>query len=139
VAEYYKRYSAIFFDYIYKYVGGFIMLYTTFTVKDRDYKARLNVKACVELEKKLGSNPLNIFIKMTEGDTITLPPVGELMLILHQSLQAYEHGITMDKVYELYDDFISEGHNQMDLITIIVDIFKVSGLIPEEVEEEKNA
>lgn len=115
------------------------MLYTTFTVKDRDYKARLNVKACVELEKKLGSNPLNIFIKMTEGDTITLPPVGELMLILHQSLQAYEHGITMDKVYEIYDDFISEGHNQMDIIPIIVDIFKVSGLIPEEVEEEKNA
>lgn len=115
------------------------MLYTTFTVKDREYKARLNAKACVDLEKKLGTNPLNVFVKMSDGDNINLPTLGELITIIHASLQAYEHGISVDKVYGIYDDFIEEGHNQMDLIPIVIDIFKVSGLIPEEVEAEKNA
>lgn len=117
------------------------MLYTTFTVKDRDYKLRLNAKACVDLEKKLGTNPLNVFTKMMgNGDNITLPPLGDIITILHASLQAYEHGMNIDKVYELYDEFIADGHNQMDMIPVVIDIFKVSGLIPEEAEAEaKNA
>ena len=48
------------------------MLYTTFTVKDRDYKLRLNAKACVDLEKKLGTNPVNIFMAMA-GNDMKLP------------------------------------------------------------------
>ena len=117
------------------------MLYTIITIKDRDYKARLNAKACVDLEKKLGTNPLNVFVKMMgDGDTINLPSLGDLLAILHASLQAYEHGISMDKTYELYDDFLAEGHNMMDLIPIIAEIYKVSGLLPEEAETEtKNA
>lgn len=112
------------------------MLYTIFTIKDRDYKARLTAKACVELEKKLGTNPLNIFVNMTSNDNFHLPSLGDLMVILQASLQTYEHGITLDKVYDIYDEFIEEGHNQMELIPIVIDIFKVSGLIPEEVDNE---
>lgn len=116
------------------------MLYTTFTVKDREYKARINAKACVELEKKLGTNPLNIFISMAEGDGLNLPSLGTILTILHASLQAYEHKITMDDIYNLYDEFVAEGHTLMDLIPVVVDIYKVSGLIPDEVEiETKNA
>lgn len=33
------------------------MLYTIINVGEKEYKARLNAKACVELEKKLGTNP----------------------------------------------------------------------------------
>lgn len=117
------------------------MLYTTFTVKDRDYKLRLNARACVDLEKKLGTNPLNIFVNMFgENDRVNLPPIGDIITILHASLQAYEHGMNIDKVYELYDAFIAEGHTQLDIIPIVAEIFKVSGLIPEEAEvEAKNA
>lgn len=114
------------------------MLYTTITIKGRDYKARLNAKACLDLEKKLGKNPLNVFIEMSNGDNINFPSLGSLITILHCSLQAYEHGMTLERVYEIYDDFIEEGHNMTDLIPIIIDIYKVSGLIPEEVENEKN-
>lgn len=116
------------------------MLYTTFTVKDRDYKLRLNAKACVDLEKKLGTNPINVFMGMV-NDNIKFPTLNVLINILHQSMQALEHGITIDKVYEIYDDFIEEGHSMTDLIPVIIDVFKVSGLLPEdteEVEEEKN-
>ena len=116
------------------------MLYTTLTVKDRDYKLRLNAKSCVDLEKKLGTNPINVFIDMA-GDNVKLPSIDTLITILHYSSQALEHGITMDKGYEIYDDFIEEGHSMTDLIPVIIDVFKVSGLLPEdteEVEEEKN-
>lgn len=112
------------------------MLYTTFTVKDRDYKLRLNAKSCVDLEKKLGTNPLNIFIDIAGNDTMKLPNLNDLIAVLHYSLQALEHGITMDKTYEIYDAFIEEGHSMTDLIPIIIDVYKVSGLIPEEVEEK---
>ena len=40
------------------------MLYTTFTVKENDYKCRLSAKACVDLERKMGTNPLNVFTKI---------------------------------------------------------------------------
>ena len=116
------------------------MLYTTFTVKDRDYKLRLNAKSCVDLEKKLGTNPINVFMGMV-NDNIKFPTLNVLINILHQSMQALEHGITIDKAYEIYDDFIEEGHSMTDLIPVIIDVFKVSGLLPEdteEVEEEKN-
>lgn len=117
------------------------MLYTTMTIKDRDYKLRLNAKACVDLEKKLGTNPLNIFVNMFgENDKVNLPSIGDIITILHASLQAYEHGMSIDKVYELYDDFIADGHTQLEMIPIVAEIFKVSGLIPEEAETEaKNA
>ena len=112
------------------------MLYTTFTVKDRDYKLRLNAKSCVDLEKKLGTNPLNIFIDIAGNDAMKLPSLNDLIAVLHYSLQALEHGISMDKTYEIYDAFIEEGHSMTDLIPVIIDVYKVSGLIPEEVEEK---
>ena len=117
------------------------MLYTTFTVKDKEYKARLTAKSCVDLEKKLGTNPLNIFMGMMAQDTVILPKMDVLIAILHASLQAYEHGITETKVYEIYDAFVDEGKTMMDLIPIIVEVFKVSGFLPEEEADsiEKNA
>lgn len=112
------------------------MLYTTLTVKDIDYKCRLNARACVDLEKKLGTNPLNLFMEI--ANTSKLPELNTLITILQASLAQYQHGMTIDKTYELYDNFVDEGHNMMDLIPVIMDVFKVSGFFPEEVEDEKN-
>ena len=44
----------------------------------------------------------------------------------------------MDKTYELYDKFVDEGHTLMDLVPILLDVFKVSGFFKEETIEEKN-
>ena len=112
------------------------MLYTTITIGGIDYKARLNAKACVDLEKKLGTNPLNIFAKIADNGNI--PDLGVLITMLQASLTAYNHGITMDKTYELYDKFVDEGHTLMDLVPILLDVFKVSGFFKEETIEEKN-
>ncbi len=112
------------------------MLYTTITIDGVDYKARLNAKACVDLEKKLGTNPLNIFAKIADNGNI--PDLGVLITMLQASLTAYNHGITIDKTYELYDKFVDEGHTLMDLVPILLDVFKVSGFFKEETIEEKN-
>lgn len=110
------------------------MLYTTFTVKDIDYKLRLDAKACVDLEKKLGTNPLNIFIEIANSGKV--PELNTLLLILQASMVKFNHGFNMDKVYEVYDDFIDEGHTMMDLVPVIMEAFKASGFFNEEVEEK---
>lgn len=112
------------------------MLYTTITVGEKDYKCRLNAKACVELEKKLGTNPLNVFIGMSDGNNI--PNLTTMLVMLHASLQTYEHSMTMEKVYDLFDKWVEEGHGIEDLIFVIIEIFKASGFFPSVEENEKN-
>ena len=111
------------------------MLFYEFTVGTKEYKCRLNTRGLIELEKKLGCNPLNIF--MSVGDNV-LPRLEELIYVLHYSLQPYNHGISLDDTYEIYDHYIEEGKTFMDFIQVIMEIYKVSGLIKEEAAEEKN-
>lgn len=112
------------------------MLYTTFTVKDTDYKLRLGAKSCVDLEKKLGTNPVNVLVAIAEQNKV--PSLSTLLTIIHASMVQYQHGITMDKVYEIYEDYAEEGHNMLELVPVIMEIFKNAGLIPDEDEEGKN-
>jgi len=113
------------------------MLYAIWSVGDRDYKCRLTARACVDLEKKLGENPLNVFIKIANANG-ALPTIGDMITILHASLQSMEHGITLDKTYELYDQYVDEGHSLTELIPTVLEIFKVSGFFNEEADA-KNA
>lgn len=113
------------------------MLYTTFTVNEKEYKARLGAKDCVDLEKRLGTNPLNIFMQIAQKGEV--PSLEVLITMLHASLQKFQHGISMDDAYKIYDEMVDEGKNLMDIVPILLEIFKVSGLIPEEDAEAKNA
>lgn len=112
------------------------MLYTKITINDIDYKARLTARALVDLEKKMGTSPLNIFMEMSKKEDY-IPDLSILISIFHASLQAMEHGITLDKAYELYDQMVDEGKSIADLLNIIVEIFQSSGLIPKEVEDKE--
>ena len=113
------------------------MLYTTLVISGKEYKLRLNAKSCVALEKRIGSNPLNIFMAVADN---VLPPLETLLIILHQSLTEYQHGITMDDVYGIYDDYCLDGGNMMSLIQVLLQVFKDAGFLPkdEEDETEKN-
>lgn len=108
------------------------MNYTTLTIGETEYKLRLNTRLIVELEKRIGVNPVMIF-----GNGDRIPTITEMVNILHQSLQVYEHGITLDRAYSLFDTYL-ETHSTTDFISVIVEIYKVSGLIREESENEKN-
>ena len=113
------------------------MLYTQLVISGKEYKLRLNAKSCVALEKRIGSNPLNIFMAVADN---VLPPLETLLVCLHQSLTEYQHSITMDDVYGIYDDYCLEGGNMMSLIQVLLQVFKDAGFLPkdEEDETEKN-
>ncbi len=100
------------------------MLYTEFTVDNKDYKLRLSTRATVALEKKLGCNPISIF-----GNGDTIPTVTTMVIVLHASLQQYHHSITLEDAYDIYDAWLADGHTMTDFLPVIVDVYRVSGLI----------
>jgi hypothetical protein len=104
-----------------------------FEAGNKNYKLRLNTKNTIELEKRLGCNPLGVF-----GDGSTLPTVSQMVTILWASLQQYNHGISMNDAYDIFDNFLDDGHIMTDFFNVIIEIYKVSGLMPNEVEVEKN-
>lgn len=109
-----------------------------FTVGKKDYNLRLTTLMTIRLEQKLGNNPLSIFIANGEE---RLPSVDEMTTVLFYCLQA-EHKDefkTVDSVYDLFDKYIDEGGNTVQFIETILEVFKISGLIPTEEEEpQKN-
>lgn len=110
------------------------MLYVDFIAGGNSYQLRLNTRNVVMLEKMLGKNPLAIF-----GNGDTLPTITEMVQILYSSLQQLNHGITLDKAYDIFDAYLADGHSSTDFVQVIVDIYKVSGLIANVSEEsEKN-
>lgn len=110
------------------------MMYVDFSTNNKEYKLRLSIRAVVALEKQLGMNPLMIF-----GDGNTIPTITTMVLIFHASLQALNHGITLDDAYSIFEAWLNEGHTITDFLPVIVEVYKVSGLIKQEADEtEKN-
>ena len=107
------------------------MMYVDFTAGNKDYKLRLSTRNTVALEKQLGCNPLSIF-----GDGDTIPTVTQMVNILYASLQQLNHGISLNDTYDIFDAYLEE-HSTTDFIPVILEIYKVSGLIRE--GNEKNA
>ena len=107
------------------------MLYYDFEVGNKNYKLRLNTRNTIALEKALGCNPLAIF-----GDGNTLPTIGQMVNVLWASLQAYEHGISLNDAYDIFDKYLEDGHAMTDFFSVIVEVYRVSGLLPNEVSEK---
>lgn len=113
------------------------MNYIEFSAGNKDYKLRLNTRNTVMLEKQLGCNPLSIF-----GDGETIPTITVMVSILHASMQQYQHSISLNDAFDIFDTWLDDGHSSTDFIPIILDIYKASGIIPKdkiEEEEVKNA
>lgn len=109
------------------------MLYFDFETNSQAYKLRLTTKTIMDLEKKIGCNPLMIF-----GAGERIPSVSEMVAILHASLQSYHHGITLDNAANIFDTYL-ENHTVTDFIAVIVGVYKVSGIIQPDEGMEKNA
>jgi hypothetical protein len=109
------------------------MNFIDFEVGNKTYKLRLNTRNVVLLEKQLGCNPLSIF-----GDGETIPTITTMVTILHSSLQQYNHGISLNDAYDIFDAYLEE-HSSTDFIPVIMEIYKASGIIPDDKKrEEKN-
>ena len=109
------------------------MVYVDFTAGNKDYKLRLNTRNTVALEKALGCNPLAIF-----GNGEEIPTITTMVSILYFSLQQLNHGISLDEAYNIFDSYLDDGNSATDFITVILDIYKVSGIIKNTDNEIKN-
>ena len=107
------------------------MMYVDFAAGGKEYKLRLSVRNMITLEKQLGCNPLSIF-----GNGDTMPTVSVMVAVLHASLLQLNHGITADDAAEIFDKWLEDGHSLVDFPAVILEIYKVSGIIPDKKEEE---
>ena len=69
------------------------MLYYDFKAGNREYKLRLNTRNIIELEKKLGCNPLMIFGK--DGDSVPTVSAWLQFYMLHFNLVNMESNSMM--------------------------------------------
>jgi hypothetical protein len=102
------------------------MNYTELIINGESYKLKLTTKASVALERTLGYNPITLLMDIDKG---RMPKLNDVLIILHGMLQTYHHGINMDKVFDLFDDYVAQGGSMIDLITLFVKVFEVSGYL----------
>lgn len=110
-------------------------MYTDWTVGDHVYKLRLTTQGVVQLEKALGYNPLQMFMGIDED---VLPMVGDMIQVLHQMLQPYNHGLSLTDTYDIFDDYVKSGNSMWDIIPVIVKCFQEAGFLPKDEADSKN-
>lgn len=111
----------------------------------KEYKLRLRSKDVVALTKKLGRNPLSAVLSGFEGanrndvsGVLNSFDLETYVTILHASLQCFHHGISIDDSYDIFDQFIDAGNSQMEFLTVLMDLFQASGLIPDTEDQPDN-
>lgn len=110
------------------------MKYTEFKVGENEYKLRLGAQQVIQVEKKLGGkNVLDMFMKVGGN---SMPTLNECLIVLHGSMQKLNHGVTMEKVYDIYDEYVEEGNTYTDLMPVLIDVMKVSGFFKEKKQKE---
>lgn len=106
---------------------------TTLNIGRNTYDLRLNTRASIALEKALGFNPINMFMDIERGD---MPKLNDMLIMLHAMLQPMNHGMNMDKVYDLYDEYVADGHNLFDLVPVFIEVFQDAGYMAKTSEIE---
>lgn len=110
--------------------------YTVWNVEGKEYKLRLTTRQVVDVEEKLGVNLLKVFMGAGEGN-FNLPPLKVMLLIVHGALQKFEHGLSLNDVYDLFDSYVDAGGSQAELMTdVILPLFETSGFIPKDKEKK---
>lgn len=107
------------------------MNYVEFNAGGKEYKLRLNTRNVIALEKRLGCNPLSVF-----GNGDTMPTITTMVSILHASLAQYQHGISIEDAYNIFDEYLADGNTMVSFVPVMLEIYKASGLIG---DEPKNA
>lgn len=104
-------------------------MYTIWKVGDKEYRLRLTTQATVLFEKQ-----------MKVGMTAVLDHVADVSVIvglIWAAMQQYNHGISLQDVFTLYDTFIADGGTVADIIPIEQDLLAQMGYC--EGRDTKNA
>lgn len=101
------------------------MQYAVLTVGGKEYKLRATAASIVELEKRLGGkNPLDVLMAIEHGQ---LPPVSSVLYILHAAMQKFNSKTDLQRVMQIYDEYVEAGNTYMDIIRVLMEVFRVSG------------
>lgn len=108
--------------------------YTTWKVGEVEHKLRLTTRQAVAVEEKLGVNLLKVFMPR-QGEDFPLPPLKVMLVVIHGALQKFEHGTTLDDVYDMNDEYVENGGDQTSLLMdVIIPLFENSGFMPRQKE-----
>lgn len=111
--------------------------YITWKIGDTEHKLRLTTRQAVAVEEKLGVNLLKVFMPRKDED-FPLPPLKVMLVVIHGALQKFEHGVSLDDVYDLNDDYVDAGGDQTSLLTdVIIPLFENSGFMPKDTKKTK--
>ena len=110
------------------------MMYYEVNIGDNAYKLRLNTRGCVEVEKRLGKNPLSIFANVNEGN---LPAISDLAVIFQAALKPYHREINEEKAFDLIDTYVEEK-GFVEFLNMIIEVLKASGLISIDGEKDNS-
>ena len=103
------------------------MMYVEFNAGNKEYKLKLNVGSIMALEKKIGVNPAAVF--GLDEKKPEIPTITTMVTILWASLQDAEHGITLADAQDIFQAWLDDGNTPTDFIKVIMDIYKVSGIL----------
>ena len=103
----------------------------TITINGKDYNCMLKIKTCIQLEKKLGTNPLNVLQALDGG---SMPDFETLGTIFHYCLIDMNHGLSMDDSLELFSQYMQENNDSENggigsVILLFTKVFQDAGFI----------
>lgn len=107
------------------------MPWQTWSVGGTDYRLKLDVAGIEELEMKFKTNLLNII-----GDGGNMPALKVMLDVTHKAAQKYHHGLKREDVGNLYQQYIDEGHSQLEFyLQIFMGVYRASGFFSNSMNE----
>ena len=100
-----------------------------FTVGTNMYKLQLKTKQCILLEKKLGQSPLEMLMKLEDGG---LPTLNDMITIITIGMLVHNPSMNENRVADLLDEYVEDGHSYMELLEVIIELLSKSGYINQE-------
>ena len=105
------------------------------TVNNKDYYLKVTTSAIMNMEERLGIQPINIFARFMR--TEELPKLTDVLIMLHCALQPLNAGVSFNDVKKMYDDICAETGNGFEAVMEpLLLAFKESGFI--KFEEDPN-
>lgn len=106
------------------------MRYYELNVGEKTYKLRLSLGTICRLERKLGKNPILLFVNKANSN---LPTTEEMLTILTYALEECHNDA---KAVEVFEAWLDDGHIVTEFVSEIIELYKVSGLFKD--ANEKN-
>lgn len=105
------------------------------TVNKEEHKMKLGTLAITRLEERMGCNLLTVL--NGDGKSQGMPRLGTMLQIVCEGLKAYDEDMTLEKTYNLFDEYVEEGHCQTEFAYgPFIDLYTVSGFFPEKNKPE---